>query len=165
MRLFTFFLFHAFGSDHAKSALSRMEAESDGVPWPLGPLSAFVKQLLHPYRSHMSRRWSLPPSNEGDLQVQLVQENCIMSYFHGVLEEPAILQGPLKIHNIEHQPPARRLSHAPKARIYFRIFKLEPKHRIMSALLQFWCTSQTAGCLNASFFPKYTVLLQSWVSH
>lgn len=39
--------------------LSRMEAESDGVPWPPRSLSAFVKQLLHPHTGEpLSRRWS-----------------------------------------------------------------------------------------------------------
>ena len=34
----------------------------------------------------------------------------------------------------------------------FRIFKLEPKHRIMSALLQFWC--HLPGCR----LPQYPLL-------
>lgn len=51
-------------------------------------------------------------------------------------------------------------------RCYLHTFKLEPKHRIVSALLAAWvAASQFRGCPSVPRSPKCTMVSLSWPPH
>ena len=51
-------------------------------------------------------------------------------------------------------------------RCHSHTFKLEPKHRIVSALLAAWvAASQFRGCPSVPLSPKCTMVSRSWAPH
>ena len=144
-----------------------MEAEADGVPWPLGP-SFVCKATSSPtYRGATKQKMGFYHLLTRELSRLSLSKRTALCHHtsHGVLGEPRHPSGSAENSQYRSVSSQEAWSGTKGKGIFSEPLSWNLNTGLCLPCCGFGATSQLAGCLNAPFFPKRMILSQSWVSH